>query len=195
MQSGTFATSIRKFAAPGGRRNILRLIGLGGAAALTTITAPSIAARQSEVCDKCALLGVTGGGVVRIEAGDANLVLFASKFVDSDAAPVESSVRWNDPSFEGGLNLESTGPLIYSEVKDEKLSREIRGIATINGEREEPFVLVVNVSLTPETKDRCNLTAGDFAGSGASTGWGYAAVGDLVGGKLLLIGAEPDVQV
>lgn len=145
----------------------------------------------------CAIVGITGGGVVRTAAGDFSLVLFASRFVDGGGQPAEGKVRWLDPAFEGGLSLESTGPVVYEDIPGDDRTREVRGIAIINGEFEAPFVLTVSDNATPgtnaDTLDQCKFRAGSIIGSAgtpAATGWGYGASGDLVGGDPMLLGTE-----
>ena len=145
----------------------------------------------------CRIVGVTGGGVIRTTTGDITLVLFASRFVGGDGQPAEGKVRWVDPSFEGGMSIESSGAVVYTDIEGDERSREVRGIGLVNGEFEAPFVLVVTDNTVEgsddQQPDRCVIQAGNrigTSGTPASGGWGYAAEGELVGGDLLLIGQE-----
>ena len=168
-----------------GRRAAIGALGLAGAAVV-----PSGAAARQEVSCDCEQVGVTGGGIVRTEAGDANLVLFASRLVNSDVPPT-GVVRWNDPNFESGLKLENDGAIVYAPVEGQPLTREVSGWARVNGDRVEPFRLLVTVrDEAAGTPGSCTLAAGDSLGGGGS-GWAYSASGDLVGGDLMLLETPP----
>lgn len=186
-------TVLSMLARPAGRRDLISRVGLGAAAALTSVRGTAIPASAQDDGEEadCRIVGVTGGGVVRTAGGDATVVLFASRFVDGGGQPAEGKVRWLDPAFDGGLTLESIGPIVYEDVADDPASREIRGIAQVNGEREEPFVLrVTDNSETGDELDRCVLQAGNLIGGeeAASGEFGYAAEGEIVGGDILLLG-------
>lgn len=156
--------------------------------AVAGVLPASANARQSEPCD-CEQVGVTGGGVVRTDIGDASLVLFASRLVDAGTPPT-GVVRWNDPNVNGGLRLENDGAIVYEPVEGQPLTREVSGVAKVNGDRLEPFRLLVTVrDDAAGTPCSCVLEAGDSIGGGSS-GWSYAAKGDLIGGELVLLG-EP----
>ncbi|MCC6312771.1 MAG: hypothetical protein IT337_02060 [Thermomicrobiales bacterium] len=181
MDAEAFATLAHRIA---GRRS---LIGRMMAATAALLLAPRAAAQSSPVAP-CQQVGITGGGVVRLSTGEANLVLFASRLASGDAAPNNGVVRWQDPNHEGGLLLESIGPLVYRKVEGDQAAREVSGLCRINGEMEEPFVLLASdVGAESGVKDRCRLAVGDRVGDGAGTGWGYEAEGELVGGDLVLI--------
>jgi len=176
------------------RRDVVGRLAFASVTALGAVLGGRRGAAARQGADACRFVGVTGGGVVRTPAGDATLVLFASRFVDGEGTPAEGKVRWLDPSFEGGMSLESSGPVIYETVADDERSREVRGIATVNGEFVAPFVLVVTDNSGEEaaalTPDRCRIQVGtliDNPAAAATEGWGYAGEGDLVGGDLLLL--------
>lgn len=145
---------------------------------------------RAQEAPTCRIAGVSGGGVVRTDRGDITLALFASRFVDEEGQPAEGKVRWFDPSFEGGLTLESVGLVVYGLLPDDPRSREVQGIVSVNGERDEPFVLRVtdNGGTGDEATlpDRCSLQVGS-AIDGGSGDWGYEVGGDLVGGDLILL--------
>jgi hypothetical protein len=63
-------------------------------------------------CD-CCLIGITGGGVVRTTGGDTNLVLFATQLAPDAPQEAAGFVRRLDPHTEGGLVMESVGPIAY----------------------------------------------------------------------------------
>ena len=179
------------------RRGLLRRLALAAASVGSGLAGGrGVAAAQGDD-PVCRIVGVTGGGVIRTTAGDITLVLFASRFVGGDGQPAEGKVRWVDPSFDGGVSIESSGAVVYTDVEGDERSREVRGIAQINGEFEAPFVLVVTDNTVEgsndQQPDRCVIQAGNLIGASgtpASGGWGYAAKGELVGGDLLLIGQE-----
>jgi hypothetical protein len=177
------------------RRGLLGRFAASGAAAMGA--ALGVRRRATAQGDEvaCRIVGVTGGGVIRTTGSDITLVLFASRFVEGDGQPAEGKVRWLDPSFDGGLSLESTGAIVYQDVDGDERSREVRGIASVNGEFEAPFVLLVTDNTvegsTESPPDRCVIQAGNLigdTGTPTSGGWGYAAEGELIGGDLLLIG-------
>ena len=178
---------------PENRRRVLGRAGLGIGAVVALLTGGRRAVAQD--APVCRINGVTGGGVVRTTTGDVTLALFASRFVEGDGQPAEGKVRWLDPAFAGGLALESVGAVLYEDVADEPRSREIRGVASVNGEFEAPFVLIVSDNYLEgsgdQPPDRCRIEAGNLigaAGTPASGGWGYAAAGELIGGDLILLG-------
>ena len=70
-------------------------------------------------CD-CCLIGITGGGVVRTGTGDVNLVLFATQLAMDAAQQAAGFVRWLNPNAEGGLTLESVGPIAYTWPEGEE---------------------------------------------------------------------------
>jgi hypothetical protein len=169
----------------------------GAAAAVAALASGRGLAGAQDEPGVCRIVGITGGGVVRTDGGDITLVLFASRFVEGDGQPAEGKVRWLDPGFEGGLSLESVGPVLYEDVEGNERGREVRGLALVNGEFEAPFVLVVNDNTVEgsgeQVPDRCSIQAGNLigaTGTPTSGGWGYAAAGELVGGDLILLGNE-----
>jgi hypothetical protein len=138
-------------------------------------------------CD-CCLIGITGGGVVRTESGDINLVLFATQLAADAPQEAAGFVRWLDPHTEGGLALESVGPIAYDWPEGEEHLRNVRGVMTVNGQGEQPFVLeVYDAGLGVAGEDTARIAVGDSASDGGSSGFGYEAAGVLVGGDLQLL--------
>jgi hypothetical protein len=176
-----------------GRRRLLTALGLAG------LAIPAAARAQSEtegsadaVCEACRLLGITGGGVVRLASGDANLVVFASRSVN-DAAPPAGVVRWMDPNHEGGVLMENVGAILYADVEADPQARELRGLLRVNGAGEEPFVLLISdIGGEEGARDRCRLVAGDAVSGTSASGWSYEAEGDLIGGDLSLLQDEAE---
>ena len=138
---------------------------------------------------ECCLLGITGGGVLRTEGGDVNLILFATELGTEVEQNAAGFVRWVDTVYEGGVTLESVGAITYLAVPGDDKSREVRGTMQANGAGEHPFVLRV-VDEGPEAigLDSATLAVGDKAvEGGGATGFGYGATGTLVGGDLQLL--------
>ncbi|MBA2520406.1 MAG: hypothetical protein H0V24_12125, partial [Chloroflexia bacterium] len=132
---------------------------------------------------ECCLTGVTGGGVVRTEAADATLVLFATELGDEAERQATGFVRWIDPTTNGGMTLESVGPITYEwRVETE---REIRGTMAVNGEGEEPFVLfVTDAGSAQPGNDTARLQVGDLDATEGGDRFGYQAAGIVVGGDI-----------
>ena len=188
------------------RRQALRRVTGGGLAALAalrvghgpaaagqeeqgTLTLPCRPCRCANGERDCCLIGITGGGLVRTEAGDTNLVLFATRIEAADSEQATGFVRWVDPGFEDtGLTLESVGSITYGWVEGDEQARTVRGTMQVNGD-EQPFVLQV-VDAGPDNvgKDTAALAVGDEVAEGeGGTGFGYKAEGTLVGGDLQLL--------
>jgi hypothetical protein len=135
-------------------------------------------------CD-CCLIGITGGGVVRTDAGDVNLVLFATQLADDAPQEAAGFVRWLDPSAEGGLTLESVGPIAYTWPEGEEHLRNVTGIMTVNGQEEQPFQLeVFDAGPGLVGQDTVRLMVGDAADASR---FSYEAAGTVVGGDLQLL--------
>jgi hypothetical protein len=133
-------------------------------------------------CD-CCLIGITGGGIVRTDAGDVNLVLFATQLAADAPQEAAGFVRWLDPSTGGGLTLESVGPIAYTWPEGEEHMRNITGIMTINGQDQQPFQLeVFDAGPGLVGQDTVRLTVGDGA-----AGFVYEAAGTVIGGDLQLL--------
>ena len=138
-------------------------------------------------CD-CCLIGITGGGVVRTDAGDVNLVLFATQLAADATQEAAGFVRWLDPSAEGGLTLESVGPIAYTWPVGEEHLRNVTGIMTVNGQEEQPFQLeVFDAGPGLVGQDTVRLTVGDGAAENGAAGFVYEAAGTVVGGDLQLL--------
>jgi hypothetical protein len=147
-----------------------------------------------ETCD-CCLIGITGGCGVRTANGDANLILFATQLADDAPQEAAGFVRWLDPNAEGGLNLESVGPIAYDWPEGEEHLRNIRGLMTVNGEGEQPFVLEV-FDAGPDLlgQDTARLTVGDALGDGGASEFGYEAAGTVIGGDIQLFSSVAPVS-
>ena len=154
-----------------------------GAQSEASIGLPCVPCNCSgEECD-CCLIGITGGGVVRTADGDANLILFATQLADDAPQEAAGFVRWLDPIRDGGLTLESVGPIAYDWPEGEQHLRNVRGLMTVNGEDEQPFHLEV-FDAGPDLlgQDTARLTVG-----GGSSGFAYEAAGTIVGGDIQLL--------
>lgn len=154
----------------------------GGSASLRCVPCNCV----GDDCE-CCLSGITGGGVVRTETGDASLVLFATKLADVATQESTGFVRWLDANIEGGLNMESVGPIAYDWPEGEEHQRFVRGIMAVSGQEPLPFVLeVFDAGPGKAGEDTVKITVGSATTEGAS-GFGYAAAGTLVGGDLQLL--------
>lgn len=202
MDARQFDALARSFARSLSRRNLFRSGAAATASFGTLRAAPERTAAQDsgsvglpcEPCNctdagcDCCLIGITGGGVVRTEGGDVNLVLFATQLADDAPQEAAGFVRWLDPNAEGGLMLESVGPIAYTWPEGEEHLRNVTGIMSINGQDEQPFHLEVfdaGPGLTGQ--DTARLTVGNGAAEGSSSGFGYEAAGTVVGGDLQLL--------
>lgn len=147
---------------------------------------------EGDQCD-CCLIGITGGGVVRTADGDANLILFATQLADDAPQEAAGFVRWLDPNRDGGLSMESVGPIAYDWPEGEEQLRNVRGIMAVNGAGEQPFHLEV-FDAGPDLlgQDTARLTVGDAVGGGAS-GFAYEAAGTVVGGDIQLLSSVAPV--
>jgi hypothetical protein len=135
-------------------------------------------------CD-CCLIGITGGGVVRTEAGDTTLVLFATQLADDAPQEAAGFVRWLDPNSEGGLTLESIGPIAYDWPEGEEHLRNVRGVMAVNGQDEQPFVLeVFDAGPGLVGQDTARIVVGD---AGDASGFSYEAAGTVVGGDIQIL--------
>lgn len=198
MNAPRFDDLVRGLARRAPRRGLLgraALLAAGGAAA----PKPAMARQQDQggfaqlpcvpcncdagECD-CCLIGITGGGVVETERGNVNFVLFATQLAEDAAEGAAGFVRWIDPHVAGGLTLESVGAIAYDADPDDERARQVRGVLTVNGGEEQPFVLrVLDAGDADPGQDTARLTVGDEAGGG----FGYRAEGGLVGGDLQLL--------
>jgi hypothetical protein len=142
---------------------------------------------QGDKCD-CCLIGITGGGVLRTDAGDVNLILFATQLAEDAPQQAAGFVRWIDPNSEGGLSLESVGPIAYAWPEGEEHQRFVHGVMTVNGQGQEPFVLEVNdAGPGKASEDTASLLVGSAADSTTGSGFGYSANGTLIGGDFQLL--------
>ncbi len=148
-------------------------------------------------CD-CCLIGITGGGVVRTDHGDVDLILFATRLGATSGQDAAGFVRWIDPHSGAGLTLESVGPVSYITDTGDERTREIRGLMTGGGDA-TPFILrVFDAGPDKPGKDTAALQVGSGISAQptppSGAGFGYAAQGPLVGGDLQLLGEVAPVK-
>jgi hypothetical protein len=201
MESRRFDALARAMVGGFARRRFLRGLGAGSLVAMLGGTGRLAGAQNAKdsislpctpcgTSGECCLLGITGGGVVRTEGGDANLILFATELGGDTAGDAAGFVRWIDSAFEGaGITLESVGAITYFPVPGQDNAREVRGTMQANGSGEHAFVLrVVDAGPDAIGLDSATLLVGDKAvEGGGTTGFGYGATGTLVGGDLQLL--------
>ncbi|MFN8593751.1 MAG: hypothetical protein U0031_20010 [Thermomicrobiales bacterium] len=139
---------------------------------------------EGDKCD-CCLIGVTGGGLLQTPGGNINLVLFATQLANDAPQEAAGFVRWLDPNLEGGITLESVGPIAYDWPEGEEHWRNVRGLMAVNGQGEEPFVLeVFDAGPDKPGEDKAKILVGDPQ---SATGFGYKAEGTLIGGDIQLL--------
>lgn len=199
-------TPVRRFRLRGGRLSRRHaLAGLGGLAATglrgadaaqpsptaeAGLSLPCAACEGDENGGSCCLPGLTGGGVVQLDARQAQIVVFAMRL---DGNPVQQGagfVRWIDERWqESELVLESVGPITYEPVAGEEQARDIRGIMRANGEGEFAFHLrLVDYGPGHASEDTASLAVANLAsGLAAGQAPGYEAQGSLVGGDFQLL--------
>lgn len=203
MKTRRFDNLARSLAASLPRRGMLRGA-LGSAVALgLQRQGAAVAARQEDEetgkvglqCERCnctgdecdcCILGISGGGVVRTATSDVTLVLFATLLAD---APQQATgfVRWIDPA-EGGVTLESVGPIAYEWDEGDEHFRHVRGLMTVNGQDQQPFALeVFDAGPDKVGEDTARLTVGASVADANASGFGYEAAGTLVGGDIQLL--------
>jgi hypothetical protein len=205
MDSRRFDTFTRSLARHLPRRGLLRGVAAASASFCMLRAAEQVMAQETDevsgrvdlpcvpcncegdTCD-CCLIGITGGGVLRTDGGDVNVILFATQLGEDAPQQAAGFVRWLDPTTEGGLSLESVGPISYAWPEGEEHLRYVHGVMTVNGQGEQPFVLEVNdAGPGKANEDTAHLMVGDAAGGSGSTGFGYEAKGALVGGDIQLL--------
>lgn len=201
MNSRRFDALTRSLARTLPRRGVLRTAAAAAASAsAATLGARALSAQEEnsarnvglpcvpcncegDTCD-CCLVGVTGGGVLRTATGDVSVVLFATQLADDAPQQAAGFVRWMDPNAEGGLTLESVGPIAYEWPEGEEHLRNVSGTMTINGGEQQPFVMqVVDAGPGRASEDSASLRVGGSGGSG----FAYEAAGTMVGGDLQLL--------
>ena len=137
--------------------------------------------------------GITGGGYLQLEQGEATFSLFASRmiFEEEQREVIVGSVLWAD--MPNGPTLTSTRITDY-EVRESDVgeARRIRGFMTAGDDpRELPFIFdVVDVEFPGAGQDTVVLTVGDGAGTAEpgtpvpSYGFSYTASGTLNAGDI-----------
>jgi hypothetical protein len=201
MNSRRFDAFTRSLARSLPRRGMLRsAVAAAASASASMLGVRSLSAQQEEVagsvglpcvrcnCDgddcDCCLIGITGGGVLRTASGDVNIVLFATQLADDAPQQAAGFVRWIDPNIEGGLILESVGPVVYESPEGEEGLRNVSGTMMINGADQLPFEMqVVDAGPGKANEDSASLRVGGSGGSG----FVYEAAGVMVGGDLQLL--------
>jgi hypothetical protein len=202
MDAPRFDALARSLARRVGRRGLFRAGAAGGIAvgadrALPrhavaqgsgTVGLPCVSCNCTDSGCDCCIIGITGGGVLRTELGDVNLVLFATQLAEDAAQEAAGFVRWIDPNMEGGLSLESVGPIAYTWPAGEQHLRTVSGIMAINGQDEQPFTLEV-FDAGPDLigQDTARITVGTDQSGDETSGFGYHAAGTLVGGDFQLL--------
>jgi hypothetical protein len=173
----------------------------GGLAAATGLAWPRLQARGRVVTQR----GITGGGRVEFDAGEAQFSLFVSSLVfdvgegDGDLI-FAGSVLWVDPTV--GLTMESTQITNYENQRlPDAEGRLIEGLMDVGDAGEHPFRMeVVNVGPPGSEADRVILSVGTAAGeSGAATPaagetFTYAADGVVVTGDVREVNFAVDLD-
>lgn len=204
MDAGRFDSLTRHLARTLPRRGIMRslaatgaVLGMGGMSARAAQDAdtprenvgiPCVPCNcTADGCD-CCLIGITGGGVIRTDVGDINLVLFATQLAEDAPQEAAGFVRWMDPNPQGGVTLESVGPIAYQWEEGDENNRNVSGTMILNGQDQHPFVLdVYDAGPGKSGEDTATLRVGAKVGGSGATGFGYEATGVLVGGDLQLL--------
>ena len=201
MNSHRFDAFTRSLARTLPRRGMLRTAAAAAASASASVLgARTLLAQEEEIsgnvglpcvrcnCNgedcECCLIGITGGGVLRTSTGDVNVVLFATQLADDAPQQAAGFVRWIDPNSNGGLVLESVGPVAYQWPEGEDHLRNVSGMMLINGGEQQPFEMqVVDAGPGKANEDSASLRVGGSGGSGFI----YEAAGLMVGGDLQLL--------
>lgn len=172
-----------------------RRMAIGGGLALAAGLALPL--RQSRTVTQ---RGMVGGGLARLEQGEANFSLFVSRLIFSDDTEVVvGSVIWVDGA--AGMTLRSTAIteyIVLPEQPGQGVSRRLIGTMSIDDQGEYPFeMLVVDADLPGSGKDTVDLNVGDGARTSANAtpvsglGFSYAASGTVATGDI----QELDLQI
>jgi uncharacterized membrane protein YphA (DoxX/SURF4 family) len=194
------------------RRRVLRLAVAGGAVGVLTYATglePAFAAGSApttvRVCSGCFCCardvnkrcvswccsecsnGFVGGGTVESASGRAQGSFFGTKWVLPGKRQFAlGGLAWSDPAWKGsGLQLVSTRITSYRRVPGSQL-RELRGLATANGQGKYAFVLrALDGGAPGSTSDTISLVVSGLpaGGAGGSSGDynvdGHLAAGDV----------------
>jgi hypothetical protein len=225
VETARFDSLARMLATSGTRRSLVRglaVLGIGGAVAKPAAVAASTAAGDCTVvmcppgyavgcyydrngkCIGCKCFkvttGITGGGLVSTDAGEAHLSLLGTRMPDpdgTDAMLVTGHLRWVDPDWEGGgLTLESIQITGYGPTEGVERGRELSGWLQSSAlPAPVPFFLqAVADGGAGSGKDTVSLLVGDAVPAdtvaGATpepVGFSYQAQGTLTSGGLSLL--------
>ncbi len=134
--------------------------------------------------------GMAGGGLVRLESGDAAFSVVASRVTSEGQEDViAGSVRWVDQP--AGLAFVSTAITEYEVLESPEEGGELRrivGMMRLNEQEEYPFSINVLDAGDPGSGlDSIALIVGDGATTNgdatpaAGLGFSYAAAGEVIG--------------
>jgi hypothetical protein len=168
------------------RHVISRRIALaGGAGALAAV---SLARSSSAAPVVQSGGGISGGGSIATEGGEAQFSAFGSRFAiaDADAPLIVAAFRFFDQAANtlvNSLEVSDYGPVAGSE----ETTRQMTGTATVNGGGVHPFMLVLVDGGGPgEEKDSIDLKVGEDGAESADQPL-YQAAGTLETGDLQLV--------
>jgi hypothetical protein len=135
-------------------------------------------------CTKCTC-GFAGGGAVETPTGRAQASFFGTKLpVAGQGHLIQGGLVWSDPAWQDtGLQLVSKRLQSYKRLSGSQV-RELRGLATANGQGSHAFVLrVQDVGGPGSGSDTVSLVVSGLAAGGAGGSAGqYTATGHLVEG-------------
>lgn len=200
MNSRRFDAFTRSLGRTLPRRSVLWTVAAGAASvSVSTLGGQALQAHEAEIsgnvhlpcvpCNckgdacECCLVGITGGGVLRTATGDVNVVLFATQLATDASQQAMGFVRWMDPNTNGGLVMESVGPVAYESPAGDTRLRNVSGTMAINGGDQQPFEMqVVDAGPGKANEDAASLRVG-----GSGRGFLYEAAGTMIGGDLQLL--------
>lgn len=130
----------------------------GLAVALASV---ALAPPQASSAAVMMIRGMAGGGLVKLEHGEANvsLIVTQSTFPDQRQVVV-GSILWVEAGTQ--LSLASIDVTGYEKLADQERGRRVRGTILVDDQAEFPFVLdVVDVGPPGSGQDTITLTVGD----------------------------------
>jgi hypothetical protein len=135
-------------------------------------------------CSGCSC-GFAGGGAVATPSGRAQASFFGTKLpVPGQGHLIQGGLVWSDPAWQGtGLRLVSTRLKSYKRLPGSQV-RELRGLASANGQGSHAFVLrVQDVGAPGSGSDTVSLVVSGLTAGGAGGSAGqYTATGHLAEG-------------